>query len=40
MAADAVAPCVARTSAAMMLIMNIRQVLVLLDEELQLPVSY
>ena len=40
MAADALAPCVARTSAAMILIMLNRQVLVLLDEEFQLYVSY
>ena len=40
MAADALAPCVARTSAAMILIMQNRQVFVLLEEEFQLPVSY
>ena len=40
MAADALAPCVARTSAAMILIMLNRQVLVLLEEEFQLHLSY
>ena len=40
MAADALAPYVARTSAAMILVMQNRQVLVLLEEEFQLPVSY
>ena len=40
MAADALAPYVARTSAAMILIMLNRQVFVLLEEEFQLPVSY
>ena len=40
MAADALAPCVARTSAAMILIMWNRQVLVLLEAEFQLHVSY
>ena len=40
MAADALAPYVARASAAMVLIMSNRQVLVLLEEEFQLPVSY
>ena len=40
MAADALAPCVARTSAAMILIMENMQFLVLLEEEFQLPVSY
>ena len=40
MVADALAPYVARTSAAMVLIMSNRQVLVLLEEEFQLPVSY
>ena len=40
MAANALAPHVARTSAAMILIMSSRQVLVLLEEEFQLPVSY
>ena len=40
MVADALAPCVARTSAAMILIMKNRQVLVLLEEDFQLPVSY
>ena len=39
MAADALAPCVARTSAAMILIMLNRQVLVLLEEEFQLHLS-
>ena len=38
MAADVLAPCVARTSAAMILIMKNRQVLVLLEEEFQLCV--
>ena len=40
MIADALAPYVARISAAMILIMHNRQVLVLLEEEFQLPVSY
>ena len=40
MVVDALAPCVARTSAARILIMWNRQVLVLLEEEFQLPVSY
>ena len=40
MVADALAPCVARTSAAMKLILYNRQVPVLLEEEFQLPVSY
>ena len=40
MFADALAPCVARTSAAVILIMYNRQVLVLLEDEFQLPVSY
>ena len=40
MVADALAPCAARTSAAMILIMENRQVIVLLKEEFQLPVSY
>ena len=40
MVADALAPSVARTSAAMILIMANRQVLYLLKEEFQLPVSY
>ena len=40
MVADALAPCVARTSAAMIMITQNRQVLVLLEEEFQLPVSY
>ena len=40
MVADALAPCVARTSAAMILIVSNRQVLVLVQEEFQLPVSY
>ena len=41
MVADALAPSVARTSAAMIiLIMQNRQFLVLLKEEFQLPVSY
>ena len=40
MVADALAPYVARTSAAMILIMYNRQVIVLLEEEFQLPVSY
>ena len=39
MVADALAPCVARTSAAMILIVWNRQVLVLLKEEFLLPVS-
>ena len=40
MVADALAPCVARTSAVMILPMWNRQVLVLLEEGFQLPVSY
>ena len=40
MVADALAPCVARTSAAMILIMLYKQVLVLLEQEFQLPVFY
>ena len=40
MVADALAPSVARTSAAMILIMENTQVLYLLKEEFQLPVSY
>ena len=40
MVADALAPYVARTSATMILIMYNMQVLVLLEEEFQLPVSY
>ena len=40
MVADALAPCVATTSAAMILIMQYRQVLVLFEEEFQLFVSY
>ena len=40
MVADALAPCVARTSAAMILIMVNRQVLVLLEDEFKQPVSY
>ena len=40
MVADDLAPCVARKSAAMMLIMLNRQVLVLLEKEFQLPVTY
>ena len=40
MAADALAPYVARTSAAMILITLNKQVLVLLDEEFQQPVFY
>ena len=40
MAADALAPYVAKTSTAMILIMLNGQVLVLLKEEFQLPVSY
>ena len=38
MVVDALAPCVARTSAAMILIMENRQVFVLLEGEFQLPV--
>ena len=40
MVADALAPYVARTSAAMISIMLNRQVLVLLEEEFQPPVFY
>ena len=40
MIAVALAPCVARTSEAMILIMYNRQVLVLLEEEFELPMSY
>ena len=40
MVADALAPCVARTLAAMVLIIQNRQVIVLLEEEFQLTVSY
>ena len=40
MVADALAPCVARTSGAMILILYNRQVLVLLEEEFQLPMCY
>ena len=40
MVADALAPCVTRISAAMILIMYNRQVLLLLEEEFQLAVSY
>ena len=40
MVADALAPCVAMTSAAIILIMYNRQALVLLEEEFQLRVSY
>ena len=40
MVVDALAPCVARTSAAMILIVWNRQVLVLLKDGFQLPVSY
>ena len=40
MAADALAPYVARTSAAMILTMQNRLVLVLFEEGFQLPASY
>ena len=40
MVADALAPSVVRTSAAMILMMQNRQFIVLLEEEFQLPVSY
>ena len=40
MVADALAPCITRASAAMILIIQNRQVLVLPKEEFQLPVSY
>ena len=40
MYADSLAPCVARTSAAMILIIYDRQVPVLLEEEFPLPESY
>ena len=40
MVADALAPCIAMPSAAMILIMLMIQALVLLKEEFQLPVSY
>ena len=40
MVADALAPCVARTSAAMILIIYNRQFLVLPEEEFQLLVPY
>ena len=38
MVADALSPCIARSLAAMILIMYARQVFVLLEEEFQLPV--
>ena len=40
MVADAVAPCTARASASVILIMENRQILVLHEEGIQLPVSY
>ena len=40
MVADVLAPYIGRTSAAMILIMQNRQVPVLLEEEFQLPESY